>query len=105
MAQFTVYRNKNPSTQSAVPYLLDIQSDLLENLETRVVVPLYPTGALRSKAMQRLTPVLEIEGEPFLMVTPQLAGISRSDLGAPIARIEQQRFTIIAAVDFLVTGI
>src|SRR5947208_1130355 len=101
MAQFTVYRNKNPSTQSTVPYLLDIQSDLLESLETRVVVPLCPTGAVRGKAMRTLTPVLEIEGESFLLLIPQLAGVSRSELGAPIARIEQQRFVIIAAIDFL----
>jgi toxin CcdB len=105
MAQFTVYRNKNPSTQPAIPYLLDIQSDLLESLETRVVVPLCPPGAVRGKAMRTLTPVLEIEGEPFMMLTPQLAGVCRSELGAPIARIQQQRFTIIAAIDFLVTGI
>ena len=105
MAQFTVYRNKNSSTQSAVPYLLDIQSDLLESLETRVVVPLCPAGAFRSKAMRTLTPVLEIEGESFVMLTPQLAGIFKSELGAPIARVEQQRFAIAAAIDFLVTGI
>jgi toxin CcdB len=105
MAQFTVYRNKNPSTRSAVPYLLDIQSDLLESLETRVVVPLCATEAIRGKAIRTLMPVVEIEGEPFAMLTPQLAGIPRSELGAPIARIEQQRFAIIAAIDVLVTGI
>ncbi len=38
MAQFTVCRNKNPQTSSAVPFLLDIQNDLLDDLETRVVV-------------------------------------------------------------------
>jgi toxin CcdB len=42
MAQFTVYRNKNPQTRSTVPFLLDIQNDLLDDLETRVVVPLCP---------------------------------------------------------------
>jgi len=30
MAQFTVCRNKNPQTASAVPFLLDIQNDLLD---------------------------------------------------------------------------
>jgi toxin CcdB len=39
------------------------------------------------------------------MLTPQLAGVSRRELGAPVARLEQQRFAIIAAIDFLVTGI
>ena len=40
MAQFDVYRNANPATRTRVPYLLDLQSDLLDPLGTRVVVPL-----------------------------------------------------------------
>lgn len=40
MPQFTVYRNKNPQTLSVVPFLLDVQHDLLSDLETRVVIPL-----------------------------------------------------------------
>lgn len=40
MTQFTDYKNKNPHTRVAVPFLLDIQNDLLSALETRVVVPL-----------------------------------------------------------------
>ena len=105
MAQFTVYRNKNPRTRSALPFLLDVQSDLLENLETRVVVPLCPTTAVRGKPLRTLTPVLEIEGKSFLMLTPHLAGVSKSDIGTPIARLEQERFAIIAAIDFLITGV
>ena len=38
MARFDVYRNSGPHTD-AVPYLLDVQSDLLYGLETRVAVP------------------------------------------------------------------
>jgi toxin CcdB len=39
MPQFTVYRNKNPQTLSTVPFLLNVQHDLLSDLETRVVIP------------------------------------------------------------------
>ena len=78
MAQFTVCRNKNPQTRSAVPFLLDVQNGLLADLETRVVVPLCPLS---------------------------LAGIPKSELGVPVTRVEQYRFEIIAAIDFLLTGI
>lgn len=105
MAQFTVCRNKNPQTRSAVPFLLDIQNDLLQDLETRVVVPLRPVSALQGQALRTLMPVLEVEGERFIMVTPQMAGIPKSELGAPVTRVEQYRFEIIAAIDFLLTGI
>ena len=105
MAQFTVCRNKNPQTRSTVPLLLDIQNDLLQDLETRVVVPLRPVSALQGQTLRRLMPVLEIEGERFIMVTPQMAGIPKSELGAPVTRVEQHRFEIIAAIDFLLTGL
>jgi len=105
MAQFTVYRNKNPRTRSAVPLLLDVQNDLLDNLDTRVLVPLRPTVTAGIKRLQTLTPVLEIEGKSYLMLTPLLAGVPKSEIGTPIARVEQYRFDIIAAIDFLVTGV
>jgi toxin CcdB len=71
MAQFTVCRNKNPQTSSAVPFLLDIQNDLLTDLETRVVVPLCPLSSMKGKTLRTLMPVLDIEGERFVMLTPQ----------------------------------
>lgn len=55
--------------------------------------------------LRTLTPVLEIEGDSFVMLTPQLAGIPRSQLGAPVAHVKQRRAEIIAAIDFLITGI
>jgi len=105
MAQFTVCRNKNPQTSSAVPYLLDVQNDLLDDLETRVVVPLYPLSSIKGKPLRTLTPILDIEGKRFVMLTPQLAGIPKSELGAPVTRVEQYRYEIIAAIDFLLTGV
>lgn len=42
MAQFTAYANSNPVTQKQYPYLLDIQSDLLSELKTTIVIPLSP---------------------------------------------------------------
>ena len=47
MAQFDVYRNPNPATRARIPYLLDVQSDLLEPLATRVVVPLCKPDVLK----------------------------------------------------------
>ena len=38
MAQFDVYTNPNLATKRAIPYLLDIQTDLLNSLTTRVVL-------------------------------------------------------------------
>lgn len=104
MAQFTVYRNKSPRTKAAFPLLVDVQSDLLEPLQTRVVIPLTRVAGLAKKPVTHLTPTLEFDGETYVLITPQLAGISRTDLGVPAGSLADQRQAILAAIDFLVTG-
>jgi toxin CcdB len=106
MPQFAVHRNRNPETRTRFPFLLDVQSDLLSELGTRVVVPLtLATAATRRTAMQTLSPLLAVEGKDYLMVTPQLAGIAARELGPAIADVSEQRPTILAALDLLITGI
>lgn len=105
MSQFCVYRNPNPGTKAAFPLLLDIQSDLIADLETRIVVPLCPAAAMRGKLIKTLMPVLEIEGKSFAMLTPQLAGIPRKQMGSRIANLAERRDEIVAALDLLITGI
>jgi toxin CcdB len=106
MTQFALYRNRNPTSQARFPFLLDIQSDLLEVLSTRVVVPLEPaTAAARARSMQTLTPILKFEGKEYQMLTPQVAGIPARELGAVAGDLTSERDKIIAAVDFLLSGI
>ena len=104
MPQFALYRNRNPASRTRFPLLLDIQSDLLEPLATRVVIPLAPAGSARARAMRTLTPILKFEGKEFLMLTPQVAGIPARELGPIAGDLASDRDTIIAAVDFLLTG-
>jgi toxin CcdB len=105
MPQFALYRNRNPASRKRLPLLLDIQSDLLEVLATRVVVPLAPAGAAPARSMRTLTPILKFEGKEFLMLTPQVAGIPARELGPVAGDLESDRDKIIAAVDFLLSGI
>lgn len=105
MPQFSVYKNQNTATRARVPYLLDVQSNLLSELETRVVVPLYTAAAVKGSALTVLTPRFEVEGKDLVAMTPQLAGISRKELGAEVDQLAHQRDEIIRALDFLITGI
>jgi toxin CcdB len=105
MAQFDVYRNANPATRTRIPYLLDVQSDLLEPLATRVVVPLARPEVLGGKPAERLSPGFEVEGRRLLMLTPELAGVPRKALGEPVASLAGERHAIIAALDLVFTGI
>ncbi len=51
MARFDVHRNATDNPD--VPYLLDIQSDLLSGLRSRVVVPLVPIERFAKGAKRR----------------------------------------------------
>ena len=103
MAQFDVYQNLNEETNQTVPYLLDLQADLLDNLATRVVVPLV-AATLIGRAVQHLNPRFKIKGEAVFMSTAELAGVPRSALGEKVASLKEKRNEIIAALDFLFTG-
>ena len=50
-------------------------------------------------------PVVSVDGKPYALITPQLAGIPRTQLGVKVAEVPQHRDAVIAALDLLVTGI
>ena len=105
MAQFTVYRNRNQKTKATFPLLLNVQSDLLEDLDTRVVIPMTRAATLAAQPLAHLMPSIEVERERYLLLTQQLAGIPKSALGPAVADLVPHRTTIIAALDFLLTGV
>jgi toxin CcdB len=105
MPQFSVYKNKNPGTKSVFPLLLDVQSSLLDDLHSRVVIPLTKSPVAMQKPMSRLTPIIKVGGVPHLLITYQLAGINKASLGSPVADASDSRDAIIAALDLLVSGI
>ena len=103
--QFSVYKNKNPKIKIAYPYFVDVQSDLLRDLQTRVVIPVTKLAAHDKKPLKHLTPIVDIGSQRFLLLTPQLAGVASKDLGSPIASVAQFRTEIVAALNFLIAGI
>lgn len=103
MAQFDVFENPNPETRESVPFLLDVQSDLLDGLSTRVVVPLLTVSAM-GKSATRLNPHFRVGRRSVVMSTAELAGVSIRALGGKVASLKDQRDEIVAALDFLFLG-
>ena len=98
MARFDVYPRPD-----APGYLLDVQSDLLGRLNTRVVVPLLPADLSPTPA-QRLNPAFSVEGQTVWMLTQFMAAIPLSEFTVPVARLVDHADTILAAIDFLHQG-
>ncbi len=103
MARFDVYVNSNPASRKTMPYLLDIQADLLDNLATRVVVPLVQAAAI-GRAAKFLNPQFTVNNEQLVMSTAELAGVPVAILGEKVDNLKEWREEIIAALDFLFSG-
>lgn len=100
MAQFDVYKNENIKTRENVPYLLDIQNDILKSLNTRMVIPL----SIYSKKMNGLTKEFIVENKKVYLTTAQMAAIYVSKLENKVCSLENQKEEIKNSLDFLIYG-
>lgn len=100
--QFDVHRNTGADSKH-VPYLVDVQSDLLSGVPTRIVVPLV-RATVYGKAETRLCPLFEIEGVKVIMLTTDLAGVLPAILGPKIGSLADRRDEIRDALDFAFQG-
>ncbi|MCV9909704.1 CcdB family protein [Brucella sp. HL-2] len=73
MARYDVYSNPSGG------YALDVQADLLDELKTRIVIPLI-IKALAPIPAKRLNPSFEIEGEEHVLATQFMSAIPVSVL-------------------------
>ena len=103
MAQFDVYENVNKESKRSVPFLLDIQADLLDSLSTSVVVPLVAASVM-GKAAAHLHPIFKVKRVSVVMSTAELAGVPISTVGPKVGSLATKRGEIIAALDFLISG-
>lgn len=103
MSQFCVYKNSGASNQH-IPYLLDVQNELLTSLETRMVIPLIRESSFKGSGISTLTPKVEINGEALFLLTPQMAGVSKRLLTEEVYNLSDFRYEILAAINLLIVG-
>jgi len=101
MAQFDVFKN---ARGGPYPYLLDVQSDSLASLPSRVVVPLI---ALKNypKPVARLHPRVRIAAVEYVLKFHDLVAVPANALGAQVTSLVHRRDELIAAIDLLFTGV
>jgi len=104
MGRFDVYRNPFAGSADS-PYLLDVQAELLDMLETRVVIPLRRLERLSGvRPPSDLTPIVEVGGISCLVDTAQLASVSVRALKKSVGSLADRRDDITRALDFLFQG-
>ena len=97
MAQFDVRRLGDG-------LVVDCQSDLLNHIDTRFVVPLA-SDEFAAIAVRRLNPAFEIAGKTYIMVTQQAASVPRIELGEVVTSLADRSFEITDALDVLISGV
>ncbi len=105
MPQFTLYENQNPDSNEAYPYFVDVQCNLLDSLNSRLVIPLTHYRSLEKSNISNLCPKVSVNDEPFVLLTHQMTNVPLSALKTPVISVEHLRSKILGAIDFLITGI
>ncbi len=98
MARFHVYRLKSGNVLA-----IDLQANLLDDLPSRVMVPLHPVQEL-SWSISRLNPRFAIEDEIYVMATQRMASIPTTEIARAIADLSGKSDAITGALDFLFQG-
>ncbi|CND13409.1 cytotoxic protein [Yersinia intermedia] len=92
--------------QTNIPYFIDIQTDFLNHLSTRLVIPLARKQPTNSQ-VKVLSPVLTIDHVDYVIMTSLLTTTDVKNLSSdkPMMDARHLRDELIAAIDFLILGI
>jgi toxin CcdB len=102
MAQFDVYRYAPRG--AAFQYVVDVQSKILDMLATREVVPLFLLSSTHQPILI-LNPIVQINDKSYYLATHEMGAVTTKALTKPVTSLAEHRDEIIAAIDFLTTGV
>ena len=101
MPRFDIYRNPNPRASHG--FYLDVQSDLVATA-TRWCIPLalHKPG---QPLIQRAQTLIEVQGAPHVMDTPNLLAVPAALLRHPLTRIgPAEQGVAEASIEFMLRG-
>lgn len=104
MAQLDVYPNPDPGSSALIPYVIDMQADLLGGLPSVMVIPLTVPEAIGDLPILHLNPRIQIAGRNLVALTQDMASVPRRLLKRPVANLASERDALLAALDLLFTG-
>ncbi len=100
MARFDVYANPVAAERKSTPYFLDVQNDYINQIATRVVVPLRREAAFGPRP-RNLNPLLQVGADAVVLDTAAIGAVPLSELRKPVGDVRAQRAAVHEALDTL----
>lgn len=87
--------------------VVDVQSDLLNPTNTRVVVPLIASTDFAGAQPGRLTPFFDVEGQRVMLLPLQMAAVPLRELGQQPIRLltDDEAYAVSGALGVLFEGV
>lgn len=104
MAQYDVFVNPSRSVADGIPYVVVIQSDLLDGLATRMTMPLAMfDAAIRVPTV--LCPVITVKGKRLHALAHYAAPLPAKMLRRPVDNVAAHAGALVSALDAVLSGI
>jgi toxin CcdB len=100
VARYDLYANPSVRERPHTPFLLDVQNDFIDAIASRVVIPVRDAASFGPRA-RLLNPLVEINGEAYVLDSAALGAIARSELRQPVGNLRAQQPLVAEALDAL----
>ena len=104
MAQYDVFANPSSSAAAGIPYVVVIQSDLLDALATRLTIPLAVLQ-FAGKVPTSLCTVVMVKGQRLHALAHYAAPLPAKQLRRPVANVAAQASALVSAMDAVLSGV
>ncbi len=99
MARFDIYSNAGRN-KGNIPYVVDVQSNVISGLATRIVIPLRTLASSPALALPPdLFPIIEVNGKKHFLDTPQMGAIPVVELQIKVGSAQFSQSDILTALD------
>jgi toxin CcdB len=104
MAQYDVFTNPSRSAADGIPYVVVIQSDLLDALATRLTLPLAELD-MAVKVPAALCPIIVVKGKRLHALAHYAAPLPARRLKRPVDNVAAQASALVSAMDAVLSGL
>lgn len=104
MAQYDVFTNPSSTASDGIPYIVVVQSDLLDGLATRLTMPLAVFD-VETRVPTALCPVIVVKGQRLHALAHYAAPLPAKLLKRPVDNVAAQASTLVSAMDVVLSGI